>query len=299
VPSGIYFGKAMPYFWSKVHFILPLIAVFFFVMTAGCLAATCCTDPGIIPRREVILATDTAEKLNKELGYNVLGELQLREAASGLGGGGVRQMVSPELRGLGYRWCGTCRIVRPPRASHCPDCDNCVLRFDHHCPFVNNCVGQRNYLFFFAFTSSVCCLALVVIPSLLWYLLAGVKSEEEEDATVGFDQIDSGSMIQGVLIALAVAGGSAALFAIGLWLYHVFLIFTGMTTKEHWRGRRVSNTVPGFGEDLTIFGRRGPRLYNPRAKVDVEVDGPASERRQHWRLRSISDAEDGANLQFP
>mmetsp|Transcript_18236 Transcript_18236/g.49524 ORF Transcript_18236/g.49524 Transcript_18236/m.49524 type:complete len:529 (-) Transcript_18236:74-1660(-) len=286
VPSILYFTLALPYYWTKVHFLLPLAVVFFFVLTVGCLLLACCTDPGIIPRREVILATGIAERLQEELGYNVLGE-----PASSMPADGAKMAVPAELRNRGFRWCSTCRIVRPPRASHCPDCDNCVMRFDHHCPFVNNCVGQRNYLFFFGFTTSVCCLALAVIPTLLWYTVGVGMGSQLADRDIGYNQMDSGGLTQGVLITLGIAGGGAALFVFALWIYHIFLICSGLTTKEHWRGRRVKDSLPGFGEELTIFGRRGPRLFNPRAIVEAEasVSDTQGSRRQ-WKIKG----DDGA-----
>ena len=49
------------------------------------------------------------------------------------------------------KFCKTCSLLRPPRASHCPVCGVCVERFDHHCPWVGTCIGKKNYALFVTF----------------------------------------------------------------------------------------------------------------------------------------------------
>lgn len=64
------------------------------------------------------------------------------------------------------RYCHTCHIMKPPKASHCAICDNCVQEFDHHCTFINNCVGRRNIKYFFG-------LLVMCMVWAAWYLATG------------------------------------------------------------------------------------------------------------------------------
>lgn len=52
---------------------------------------------------------------------------------------------------LRLKFCNECFVYRPPRTSHCYDCNVCVERFDHHCPWIGTCIGKNNYKYFFTF----------------------------------------------------------------------------------------------------------------------------------------------------
>jgi palmitoyltransferase ZDHHC9/14/18 len=192
--------------------------------------------------------------LEEILGYDVLG---------GCHGPYDPQPKIPErLQAKGYRWCRTCHVIRPPRASHCPDCGNCCLRYDHHCPFVNNCVGQRNYHFFFGFITSVLVLAVMVLPSIGMYFSA-MSHEKGLNSMIKL----SGSAMRFVFYGM-IAGSCLTtimtLLSCVLWVYHVYLISTNKTTKEH------RKTLDNIDEEPTLCASRGPQLFSPWDLVDPQ-----------------------------
>jgi palmitoyltransferase ZDHHC9/14/18 len=114
-------------------------------------------EPGIIPRNHP----------------NFQGEINKNEKEND-----EKKKVTPRI--YTQRKCPTCNIIRPPGASHCGECNNCVLNFDHHCAFVSNCIGKRNHKYFYLFLifgslESVISILLIIIVMINIFF---IKSDE-------------------------------------------------------------------------------------------------------------------------
>lgn len=179
-------------------------AVALFVFVNACFVAARYSDPGIIPFLD---APGEAHFDRKNRLLEVIDER--------IGG------VTVELH-----YCHTCRIYRPPRASHCRQCDNCVLQFDHHCPWTGNCVGRRNYKYYLAFVYSVtlaCLLVIGLCMALIFQKALGSRSvwtvmRHSPDGPVAVCLI-----IYAAFVAWPVAGLSA---------FHSYLLCKNQTTHE-------------------------------------------------------------------
>eukprot|EP01132_Coremiostelium_polycephalum_P002747 gene2747-3413_t len=148
---------------------------------------------------------------------------------------------------INIRYCS-----RPPRSSHCSDCDRCVLEFDHHCPWIGNCVGKRNYKYFLYFVWSAVVLTLTTSGFSVLFL---VKKSHE-----------IGSFVETIMhapVQLMLAVFAFLLFwtLIGLGSFHLFLIANNSTTREDLKGEKNPYPKSCFSSFIHfIFRSRGPRF---------------------------------------
>ncbi|CAB4316430.1 unnamed protein product [Prunus armeniaca] len=230
--------------------ILTVLDFTFLYLTSG-------RDPGIIPRNSRPPDSDEA--------YDMSGSMEwVNNKASNLR---IPRIKDVQVNGhvVKVKFCDTCLLYRPPRASHCSICNNCVQKFDHHCPWVGQCIGLRNYPFFILFISSSTFLCIYVFV-LSWINI--LRQGGNLWRAMGHDIVS---------VILIVYCFVAVWFVGGLTVFHIYLICTNQTTYENFRYRYDKNENPYtkgvLGNLKEVFcSRIPPSMVNFRAWVSKDDD---------------------------
>ena len=184
---------------------------------------TACRDPGIIPA--TYLTVEAGIKLPPK--YTCITFKDERVQYIHLQGKSAHgpQFANAALSTL--KFCETCFIFRPQGAAHCPDCGNCVKRFDHHCPWLGTCVGELNYTSFMWFIMTLNGLVLFTIAVCIAQLVKQVqKHQEDED-----ELTDAGSALGNLRIAT--------------WIILVYHILVSIYSHfEHFKSNLYSDFCP-------------------------------------------------------
>ncbi|XP_066571161.1 palmitoyltransferase ZDHHC9 [Amia ocellicauda] len=223
---ALFFAFECPYLAVHLSPAIPVFAVVLFLFVMAMLLRTSFSDPGVLPRA----LPEEATFIEMEI-----------EAANGNVPAGQRP--PPRIRNVQInnqivklKYCYTCKIFRPPRASHCGICDNCVERFDHHCPWVGNCVGKRNYRYFYLFTLSLSLLTIYIFT----FDIVHVVLRSVDSGFVNTIKETPGTVLE-VLVCFFTLWS-----VVGLTGFHTYLISLNQTTNEDikgsWSGKnRVQN----------------------------------------------------------
>ncbi|CAH9127502.1 unnamed protein product [Cuscuta epithymum] len=241
-----------------VH-VVPTIGFILTILDLNFLFLTSSSNPGIVPRNsrppEDEGSTKSADWIN-----NSYADIKLPRTKD----------ISVNGHSVKVKFCDTCLLYRPPRASHCSICNNCVQRFDHHCPWVGQCIGARNYRCFIMFITTSTILCIYVFTFSLLNLL-----QQPGNSTMSKMSRDVVSF--GLIIYCFIA----VWFVGGLSVLHFYLICTNQTTYENFRYRYDKKENPynrGITSNLKeiLFSRITPPLVNFREWRIEEEDSVMS-----------------------
>ena len=180
--------------------ILAIISIIFYIPIIIFLFIGACSDPGLVERNNEYAFYDNRKSIIK---MNIKGHM------------------------VNLNYCYTCFHFRPPRTSHCAECDNCVENFDHHCLWLGTCVGKRNYKYFYYLLSLTSILCFIVVISSVILLIKFFRNY--------FKEKDNDILL--IIIFLCVVGFIALMFLIffliKLLFLHTYLVSAGLNFYEY------------------------------------------------------------------
>lgn len=143
---------------------------------------------------------------------------------------------SEKFKMLCIKICSTCQIYRIQRSSHCPICNNCVQRFDHHCSWIGTCVGQGNYKFFvwFLYSITFSCMYMIGLCFLYCFNEYHYQKNINQNFLKCFFEVISRQYIFILLFFYF------TFMSLSLWIlviFHTYLILHDRTTYEHLKGK--------------------------------------------------------------
>ncbi|CAG2254080.1 ZDHHC9_14_18 [Mytilus edulis] len=235
VTCGLFFGFDCPYLAVHVTAAIPVVGGALFIFVMATLFRTSFSDPGVIPRASPDEAADIEKKIEVP---NTTSPGTYRPPPR------TKEVI---IKGqvVKLKYCFTCKIFRPPRASHCSFCDNCVERFDHHCPWVGNCVGRRNYRYFYLFILSLSILCIYIFACVLTHLILRSKDDNFLHAM----RDSPASVIEAIVCFFSVWS------VIGLAGFHTYLVGSDQTTNEDIKG--------------SYSAKRGQENFNPFSQGSI------------------------------
>ncbi|CAG0890892.1 unnamed protein product [Darwinula stevensoni] len=262
--SVLFFAFDAPYLAVNVSPALPAVAALLFLFVLFTLLKTSFSDPGVIPRATV----DEARDIERQIETVNSGSTTMYRPPPR-----TKEIIVNKVP-VKLKYCFTCKIFRPPRASHCSICDNCVERFDHHCPWVGNCVGKRNYRYFYFFILSLGFYCVYVFACIIAHLAMLIYSNNNEFLEALKQSPPS--------VIVAFICFFSVWSVLGLAGFHTYLTFTNQTTNEDIKGsftmaKRGHQPVNPYTQKNmclncmeVLCGPFHPSLLDPRGVVDQD-----------------------------